>query len=77
VINNFRGKYFFLSNFYPVSIIYEGITYSSSEHAYQAAKFIPTELKDKIRVCKSPGEAKNKATELKIFQRTDWHDINI
>jgi predicted NAD-dependent protein-ADP-ribosyltransferase YbiA (DUF1768 family) len=27
-----------LSNFYPCTIEYEGITYPSSEHAYQAAK---------------------------------------
>ena len=38
VISFFKGKYGFLSNFYPSEILYEGILYHSSEAAYQAAK---------------------------------------
>jgi len=30
----FRGKYFFLSNFYPCDIVINGITFYSSENAY-------------------------------------------
>jgi len=37
-IDKFRGRYEFLSNFYPALIHYDGITYPSAEHAYQAAK---------------------------------------
>ena len=43
VINEFQGKYRFLSNFYPCDIVYEGIQYPSTEHAYQAAKTLDTE----------------------------------
>ena len=34
----FRGKYDFLSNFYPVNITIDNITYPSVENAYQAMK---------------------------------------
>lgn len=37
-INKFTGKYRFLSNFYEVPIIVDGIKYRSVEHAFQAAK---------------------------------------
>ena len=32
-------RHTFLSNFYEVAIVYDGITYASVEHAYQAQKF--------------------------------------
>lgn len=51
-IREFRGRYLFLSNFYPWEgqrqvaelawVEFEGIRYPSSEHAYQAAKYGPS-----------------------------------
>jgi ribA/ribD-fused uncharacterized protein len=38
-ITVFRNHFFFLSNFFPVVVPYEGLLYPSVEHAYQAAKF--------------------------------------
>jgi predicted NAD-dependent protein-ADP-ribosyltransferase YbiA (DUF1768 family) len=38
MINNFHNENSFLSNFYMHEIVYLGVTYPSSEHAYQAAK---------------------------------------
>ena len=37
-ILQFKGEHAFLSNFYPCTIHFEGETYPSVEHAYQAAK---------------------------------------
>lgn len=37
-IKEFRGDYFFLSNFYPATVRLDGRTYASVEHAFQAAK---------------------------------------
>ena len=37
-ITEFRGEYAFLSNFYEVPVKYEGMTYPSSEAAFQAMK---------------------------------------
>lgn len=40
-IKSFSGRYRFLSNFYPATVLLEGHVYPSVEHAYQAAKFPP------------------------------------
>jgi predicted NAD-dependent protein-ADP-ribosyltransferase YbiA (DUF1768 family) len=37
-IDEFCGKYDFLSNFYLADVEYEGIIYPTVEHAFQAAK---------------------------------------
>lgn len=37
-IEKFAGVYFFLSNFYPCTVTYKGITYQNSECAFQAQK---------------------------------------
>jgi len=37
-ITDFRGPYRWLSNFHLASVEFEGVTYPSTEHAYQAAK---------------------------------------
>ena len=34
VIDSFKGKYFFLSNFYESPVVYEGITYLNNEAAF-------------------------------------------
>ena len=38
MIPEFKGKYRWLSNFYPCSILYHGNMFRSVEHAYQSAK---------------------------------------
>ena len=43
VINDFHNEYFFLSNFYSHPVVFEGVTYPSNEHAYQAAKTLDLE----------------------------------
>lgn len=40
MIKEFRGKYYFLSNFYEAPITYEGITYQNNEAAFQSAKVL-------------------------------------
>ena len=39
----FRGKYFFLSNFCPCRIEYDGLVYQNAEAAYQAQKVLDFE----------------------------------
>lgn len=38
MIQEFKGKYTWLSNFAPCKIMLNGVAYSSVEHAYQSAK---------------------------------------
>lgn len=73
-IRGFFGKHRFLSNFWLTSIHYDGIYYPSSEHAFQAAKFLDKEVKVKIASYKTPKEAKKAG---KIFKplREDWEQV--
>ena len=37
MINEFRGKYYFLSNFYSCKVEWEALTYENNESAFQSA----------------------------------------
>jgi ribA/ribD-fused uncharacterized protein len=69
-IAEFQGEYRFLSNFWPAEIVYEGITYPTAEHAYQAAKTLDVEQRKKIAALPTPAEAKTAGRALKL--RDDW-----
>ncbi|MEK6860600.1 MAG: NADAR family protein [Nanoarchaeota archaeon] len=77
MINNFSGesRYYFPSNFYPVEIKFDGITYPSVEHAYQAAKTLDKDERYKILIVGSPGEAKKLGRKLKL--RENWEENKI
>lgn len=66
-------SYFFLSNFYPSSITYEGLTFISSEHAYQAAKTTDIDIRKLIQTCSSAGQAKKQGGNIKL--REGWNQM--
>src|SRR5690348_9381030 len=57
-IAEFQGEYRFLSNFWPAEVAYEGITYPTAEHAYQAAKTMDVNERKRIAALPTPAEAK-------------------
>lgn len=57
-IDRFAGHYRFLSNFYPCKVKWEGETYPSTEHAFQAAKTVNPSERKRIRTADTPGKAK-------------------
>lgn len=73
VIDNFRGNYFFLSNFYMKPVYYKDHWYKSSEHAFQAAK--ATNEKDRQYVADANTAADSKHRGREITCRPDWDDI--
>lgn len=73
MINSFTNQYRFLSNFYPCWVFYEGISYPSTEHAYQALKSLDIAVREFISNLKSPGEAKRAGREITI--RPDWDQV--
>ena len=77
MISSFTGKYFFLSNFYPCSIIYEGITYPSSEHAYVSAKSDDTRDREYIATISNAGKAKQYSRRLILRDGWDSMRVNI
>lgn len=75
MISEFQGDFRFLSNFWPCVIEFEGIKFSSVEHAYQAAKTL--DIKERKRIAKllTPGKAKRAGKELML--RPDWEEIKL
>jgi len=57
MINSFTGEHEFLSNFYTVTVPYDGINYPSSENAFQAQKAASDADKIKYTSC-TPSKAK-------------------
>lgn len=74
-VNGFNGEYRFLSNFFPCSIEFEGLVYTTVEHAYQAAKTNDEEGRNFIWMSSSASEAKRRGRM--IVLRKDWDDVKL
>ena len=74
VIDSFRGKFHWLSNFYSCSVHYEGLTFSNSEAAFQAAKSL--DMKERVKfVDLAAGQSKRLGRRVEL--RPDWEDMKI
>lgn len=73
MIMQFRGKRYFLSNFYPHKFTYNGVEYYNSEAAFQAQKCINAEDKLVLSNMESPGEAKKYGKTVAL--REDWEYV--
>lgn len=65
-ILEFAGKNRWLSNFYPVEVVYNDIWFPSVEHAYQAAKKIYDESWVDYVLQNNAGDVKRKSRELNL-----------
>ena len=74
-ICHFRGDYAFLSNFYLHPLVYQGMTWKSSEHCYQAMKTTDPVERCAIKMASTPGAAKKLGA--KCTMRADWEDIKV
>ena len=74
IINDFTGKYRFLSNFYQCDFEFEGLTYHNAEAAFQAQKCASEEEKIKYTQVKSPVTAKRMGKREPGFP-SNWNDI--
>lgn len=75
MIKEFEGEFRFLSNFYPCTVTYEGITYPTTEHAFQAAKTLDIEAREYISRLETAGQAKRSGRNVKI--RSDWEEVKL
>lgn len=71
-IDSFRGKYYFLSNFFPAPIIYDGLIYQNNEAAFQAQKTLE-KTDRKVFTQLAPAEAKRRGRHVRL--RDDWEKI--
>lgn len=74
-IARFQGEHAFLSNFFPAPVKYDGVTYATVEHAYQAAKTEDRVARLRIEACSTPGRAKRMGKEVKL--RANWEDMKL
>lgn len=70
-IDEFRGRYRFLSNFYESPVTYKRLTYRNNEAAFQAQKIEDGE--ERLAFCTmEPLEAKRKGRKVKLRDDVDW-----
>ncbi|GJE95793.1 NADAR family protein [Phanerochaete sordida] len=67
------------TNFAAYPVMFEGKEYPTSEHLFQAQKFISKrpDLAERIRTAPTSREALSEATQLRRLQRSDWFEVNI
>ncbi len=70
VIDRFRGKHFFLSNFSPAVTPHRGHLFPSSEHAYMAARTDDPAAIDAILATSDPAEAQRIGRAARLID--DW-----
>ena len=65
-----------MSNFEPCEVTFEGVTYPSTEHAYQAAKTLNPKIRALFLLPSvTAGKAKRMAKTMKV--REDWNDVRV
>lgn len=70
VIDSFRGKYYFLSNFYPCTIVLDGVTYSSAEAAFQAQKD-PSRKEEFAKMSAAEAKAAGRKVKMDVYE---WNE---
>lgn len=72
------APYYEFTNFYSHPIRFNGFTYPTAEHLFQAMKFMSTKpaLSERIRRLPTPREALELATRHRHEQRADWFQVN-
>ena len=75
-IPNYINSVFCLDNFSAFSVVIDGIEYKTSEHAFQALKFIKTDKKvyEMVKNSPSPYEARDLAHKYKLNRDPNWSD---
>lgn len=74
MIHEFRGAYNFLSNFYSTPVLFRGVVYVSSEHAYMSAKSDDPQWKE---YCVNPNVSASDVKENSKHIRyvDNWHTL--
>ena len=74
-----QGIYGCFSNFSRFPVTYADVSWKTSEHAYQAQKFLGTSIEqwNAIRICSSPRMAAAFGRDLNQKIRADWDDVRV
>lgn len=74
-IYRFSHGYRFLSNFFPSEVYFDGLSYPTVEHAFQAAKTLDIAQRSHIRAQPTPAKAKEEGRKVKL--RPDWETVKV
>lgn len=74
-IQEFQGKFRFLSNFWQCRFVWDNILWRASENAYVAAKTTDRELRLEISTIEKPGDVKRFGRKMTV--RPDWEEVKI
>jgi len=74
VIEQFDGRYRYLSNFWLCPVILDKVVYPSTENAYQAAKCARRNDRIEFVTC-SPNKAKELGQD--VVKRSDWYEVKL
>ena len=74
-IDQFSGEFAFLANDYPAPVVYEGVVYSTAEHAYQAAKTENLDQRRSIQAAATAVEARTRGASVTL--RPNWHTVSL
>jgi ribA/ribD-fused uncharacterized protein len=69
------GEYGCFSNFSRHSVFLKGKRWPTSEHYFQAQKFVGTEHEEAVRLAKTPGESARVGRDRKRPLRRDWESV--
>lgn len=72
MINEFRGRNFFLSNFFSAPVTFDGITYLNNESAFQAQKTL--DMNERRAFATLPPNL-GKRNGRHVTLRSDWEDV--
>jgi ribA/ribD-fused uncharacterized protein len=72
-----KEPYGCFSNFAPYSIQEGGLLWLTSEHYYQAWKFLDYETRERIRLMPKPGDAAREGRRRDLPLREDWEEIKV
>jgi ribA/ribD-fused uncharacterized protein len=72
-VTQFSGEFWFLANPFPCRVVYEGMQYPSSEHAFQAAK--TTNMRLRGQIAAMPEWRQAKAAGRSLALRPDWEGV--
>jgi ribA/ribD-fused uncharacterized protein len=77
MITKFKGEFRWLSNFWAVQVVLDGMAYPSVEHAYVAAKTLDPQVREKIRTLSTAADAKRFGRKIgkSIPLRSEWNDV--
>jgi ribA/ribD-fused uncharacterized protein len=70
-------EYGAFSNFAPYPISLDGRRWPTSEHYFQAQKFLDPKFREKVRRASTPGQAAKLGRDRKTPLRRDWEAVKV